>query len=209
MHCVLNIITSISLLIFPISFSVYVRKVWNIFLSSRLSQKINSSKSIYLEAPFFGKGHKYIHIGEYFSSGPGFRIECWDKYQEYTFTPNISIGNNVHFNYRCHIGAINSIVIGDNVLVGSNVLITDHAHGNCNYDDLLVDPFKRKLYSKGRVIIEDNVWIGENCCILPNVVIGHNSVIGANSVVTKTVPPFSVVAGNPARILSANLSSSN
>ena len=62
-------------------------------------------------------------------------------------------------------------------------------------------PSERKLYSKGSVKIEKNVWIGEGVAILPNVTIGENSIIGANSVVTKNIPKNSVVGGNPARII--------
>ena len=104
-------------------------------------------------------------------------------------------------NFRCHIGAINQIIIGDNVLIGSNVLITDHSHGINDDEDIDIAPSKRKLYSKGPVIIEDNVWIGENVSILPNVRIGKNSIIGANSVVLKDVPAYSIVAGNPAKVI--------
>ena len=66
---------------------------------------------------------------------------------------------------------------------------------------MLLAPRQRPLYSKGPIIIGDYVTIGENCVILPGVTIGNNSVIGANSVVTRSIPPFSVVAGNPARVL--------
>ena len=55
--------------------------------------------------------------------------------------------------------------------------------------------------SKGDVIIGKNVWIGDKVTILPNVKIGDGVVIGANSVVTKDIPPCSVVAGNPAKII--------
>lgn len=118
-----------------------------------------------------------------------------------SYSPSITIGHNVCFNYRCHVGAINKIIIGNNVLIGSQVLITDHSHGELTKEELLISPAKRKLYSKGPVIIGDDVWIGEGACILPNVTIGHNSVIGANSVVTHDIPPFSIVGGNPARII--------
>ena len=60
---------------------------------------------------------------------------------------------------------------------------------------------KRKLISKGPVIISDNVWVGEGVVILPDVSIGKNAIIGANTVVTKDVPDNAVVAGNPAKLI--------
>mgnify|MGYP002933344774 FL=1 len=98
-------------------------------------------------------------------------------------------------NYRCHIGAVNKIVIGNNVLMGSQVLIIDHAHGEGNVD-MFQAPIDRKLFSKGPIVIEDNVWIGDGVCILANVTIGCNSIIGANAVITKDIPPYSTVVGN-------------
>lgn len=162
---------------------------------------IGTKGSLFLQQPFYVRGHKYIKIGKHFFADTGFRIECWDYYRGRSYKPSIIIGDNVCFNYRCHIGAIEKVWIGDNVLVGSQVLITDHSHGQLTREGLSIPPAKRELYSKGPVIIGDNVWIGEGACILPNVTIGNNCVIGANSVVTKDVPPFSIVGGNPAKII--------
>lgn len=88
------------------------------------------------------------------------------------------------------------ISIGKNVLTGKKILITDNSHGKYADD---VPPSKRKLFSKGHVIIEDNVWIGEKVSILPGVRIGKSAIIAANAVVTKDVEPYSIVAGIPAR----------
>ena len=57
------------------------------------------------------------------------------------------------------------------------------------------------MFSKGPVIIGNNVWIGSGVIILPNVTIGDNCIIGANSVVTKSFDKNSVIAGNPARLI--------
>lgn len=178
------------------------RKITNIFnLIYSFWLKYNISESganVGFNRPVYMKGGKYIRIGNNFGAGPGFRIEALDLYQNTSYLPQIDIGNNVHFNFNCHIGAINKIIIKDNVLVGSNVLITDHSHGDTTINALKIKPIERFLVSKGPVIIEENVWIGEGVSILSNVCIGRNSIIGCNSVITKDVKPFSIVVGNPA-----------
>lgn len=152
-----------------------------------------------LAHPIFITGAKYMTIGRDFASGPGLRMECIDNYRGQKFIPELIIGDNVVFNYYCHIGVINKITLGNNILVGSRVLITDHSHGILEKTE---DPFvDRQLVSKGEVVIEDNVWIGENACIMPGVRIGKGSIIGANSVVTHDVPPYSLCVGAPARII--------
>ncbi len=144
---------------------------------------------------------KYISIGSNFSALDRFRIEAWDEFQGESFSPEIIIGNNVCFNTDIHIGCINRIEIGDNCLFGSRIYITDHDHGDTSPEDLKIIPANRKLKSKGPVIIENNVYIGEGVAILSGVRIGENSIIATNSVVTKDVPKNTVVAGIPGRVI--------
>ena len=59
----------------------------------------------------------------------------------------------------------------------------------------------RPLTSKGAVVIEDNVWLGDNVCVLSGITIGKGAIIGANSVVTHSIPPYSVAAGTPAKVI--------
>lgn len=144
-------------------------------------------------------GAQYMQIGRLFSSLPGLRMECLDEYHGQHFSPKLLIGEGVSFNYYCHVGCINKIVIGNHVMVGSYVLITDHSHGELERTSVPVA--KRKLLSKGPVIIEDNVWIGEHACIMPGVTIGEGSIIGANAVVTHNVPAYSLAVGAPAKVV--------
>lgn len=146
-------------------------------------------------------GGNYIKIGAGFHSGDRLRLEAHDSYANQNHTPCIIIGDNVSINDDCHIGAINLINIGNNVLIASKVYIADHSHGDTSPDSIIKAPQLRPLLSKGPVIIEENVWIGEGVAILPNVTIGRNSIIGANAVVTKNIPAFSVVVGAPARVI--------
>lgn len=200
LRSILRCIARISLFIYPYSLASSFRKAFSYIASYRFGFLIQRKGRVFLKMPFYVLGHKYITIGDGFVADAGFRIECWDKYNNQIFTPSVIIGDNVSFNYRCHIGCINQIIIGNNVLFGSQVLITDHSHGGEN-DEQEITPKMKNLYSKGPVIIEDNVWIGEGVCILPNVRIGANSVIGANAVVIKDIPPYSVAVGNPARVV--------
>jgi acetyltransferase-like isoleucine patch superfamily enzyme len=147
----------------------------------------------------------YVKVGSRFFAGPGLRIETFDKYHDQTFNPSVTIGDNVFINWNCHIGAINAIEIHDNVLIGSNVLITDHSHGFVDSRDLSMIPANRPLVSKGPVVIERDVWIGEGVSILSGVRIGEGAIIGANSVITGDVPKFSVVGGVPARVIKSIL----
>lgn len=196
----LDILGRLSLLIYPYKLSYYTSMFIDYVASVRFKLLTKNTGVAFIERPFYIKGHKYIKYNSFYSHA-GLRLECWEEYEGVRYNPSIIIGKNVCFNFRCHIGAIDHIVIGDNVLIGSNVLITDHSHGYNSIVDIRTSPSKRNLYSKGPVVIEDNVWIGENVSILPNVVIGHNSIVGANSVVTKNIPPFSLVGGNPAKII--------
>jgi acetyltransferase-like isoleucine patch superfamily enzyme len=151
-------------------------------------------------------GGKYITIGKKTSISRYGVITAWDKYMNSIFTPQIIIGDNVSIGEYCHITAINKIVIGNGVLTGRWVTITDNSHGRTDIEQFYMPPLKRELYSPGTVIIDDNVWIGDKVTILPNVHIGKNVIIGANTVVTKDIPPNSIACGVPAKIIKPKIS---
>jgi len=152
-------------------------------------------KKIYLT------GGKYISIGNETCIGTNTVLSAWDKYGPDSFTPIINIGDNVSIGDDSHITAINKIIIGNNVLTGKKITITDNSHGKSNLESLLTPPELRLLYSSGPVYIEDGVWIGDKVTILPNVRIGRNSIIGANAVVTKDIPANCVAGGIPAKVI--------
>lgn len=115
--------------------------------------------------------------------------------------PELMIGNGCNLGEYNHITAANRIVIGNNLLTGRFVLITDNSHGNFNIEDLSKHPSQRPLSSKGEVIIGNNVWMGDKVSILPGVHIGDGCIIGSNSVVTHDVPAYSMAVGNPAKVI--------
>lgn len=154
-----------------------------------------------IRAPRMIYGGRFMHIGAGFDAFPGLRIEAFDRHLDKQFTPRIAIGDRVSINYDCHIGCVNEITIGNDVLLASRVYISDHSHGAPDYHDIDVPPSARKVFSKGPVVIEDGVWIGEGACVLPGVRIGRHAIVGANAVVTRDVPPYAIVGGVPARVL--------
>lgn len=114
-------------------------------------------------------------------------------YCDYGF--NIEVGKNLFTNYNCTILDVAKVKIGDNVLIGPNVSIYTAGH------PIHADTRKTGYEYGAPITIGDNVWIGGNSIILPDVTVGSNSVIAAGSVVTRDVPEWTVVAGNPARVI--------
>ncbi|HEY4155058.1 MAG TPA: acyltransferase [Puia sp.] len=102
----------------------------------------------------------------------------------------LRIGENSGFSGTA-IGAFAGITIGSNVKCGANTLITDS-------DWHPEDPRSGR---PSPIFIGDNVWLGVNCVVLKGVRIGDNAVIGANSVVSRDIPPNSVAAGNPCKVI--------
>lgn len=109
------------------------------------------------------------------------------------FGKHISIGKHVFINSNVMFTDLGGITLEDYVLIGPRVnLIT------VNHD---IDPQTRRSLVLKPITIKRNAWIGAAATILPGVTIGENAVVGANTLVTKDVPPNTIVAGNPARIL--------
>lgn len=146
-------------------------------------------------------GAQNISIGQNVYIGSRVQLTAWNKVNNISYHPTINIGNNTSIGDESQITCINIITIGNGVLTGKKILITDNSHGLLDNENLNTIPIKRKMYSKGPVIIQDNVWIGEKATILPGVTIGEGAIIGANSVVTKDVPAKSLVVGCPAKIV--------
>ena len=147
------------------------------------------------------RGAKYIEIGNNCYFREKIKLTAWESYKDQTFTPVIKFGNNCIIGAYCHITAINEITFGNNVGLGDFITISDNSHGSNSYEDIGELISNRPLSTGGKVIIEDSVWIGERSCILPGVKIGRGSIIGAGSVIRTNMPPYSIVIGNPAKVV--------
>ena len=113
------------------------------------------------------------------------------------FPENISIGKRVSINDNVFLNGYGGIEFGDDsgVAYGSALISEDH---DISDPDI---PMKEQPKLPGKITIEKNVWVASNCVVLRGVTIGEGSVVAAGSVVTKSVPPFSIVGGNPARVI--------
>jgi acetyltransferase-like isoleucine patch superfamily enzyme len=112
--------------------------------------------------------------------------------------PNkLKIGNDVDLAKDVMITCNGGVEINDRVLIGYGTKILSSNHN--------IPEKKGRIFGAGhthsKIIIENDVWIGCNCVILPGVRIGEGAVVAAGSVVTKNVPPFSIVAGVPAKVI--------
>jgi len=158
---------------------------------------------------YLGRG-SVVHGADRIAFGRNFYVhgnlwlEAVTQYGGQMFEPSIQIGDNVSFSDGVHVTSIESIILGDGVLLGSRVYISDHNHGNYRGVDQSrpsEPPSLRQLGGGGQVIIEKNVWIGDNAVIVGPLVIGAGSVVAANAVVRKDIPPGTMVAGVPARAI--------
>lgn len=163
--------------------------------------EIGDSSMIYYPCRLPGKGQNRINIGDDTVIEGNCILGCWERYGEQHFTPTLTIGNHCDIGEYNHISACNKITIGDGVLTGRYVYIGDNAHGGFSQEEVQIPPAKRRLISKGEIVIGNNVWIGDKVTILAGVTIGNNVIIGANSVVTHDVPPNSMAIGAPAKVI--------
>lgn len=173
-------------------------KILSSFYSSQFKQ---CGKSVRFEKMDLLVGGTFISIGANTRFQRHLYLTAWNRYKDQYFSPNIIIGTDCDFGAYNHITCVNRIVIGNGVLTGKWVTISDNNHGGTSYENMLIRPQERKVVSKGEVCIGDRVFIGDKATILSGVKIGEGTIIGANSVVTTDLPSYCVVGGNPARII--------
>lgn len=113
-----------------------------------------------------------------------------------SFGEHVSLGDNSGIGVNATIS--NYVTIGKNVMMGPDCLVYTSNH---KFDNIEIPMCQQGFSEPKPVVIGDDVWIGARVIILPGVKIGQGSVIGAGSVVTKDVEEYTVVGGNPARLL--------
>ncbi|GGG07680.1 hypothetical protein GCM10010913_31840 [Paenibacillus aceti] len=110
---------------------------------------------------------------------------------------SIEIGENCSINSFCHINGNGGLKIGNNVRIATNCTLipANHIFSDPNI------PITFQGETREGITIEDDVWLGAGVKVLDGVVIGRGSVIGAGSVVNKSIPPFSIAVGIPAKVI--------
>ena len=104
---------------------------------------------------------------------------------------NLTLGDQVFLNMGVHLSCSKKIIIGDHVDFGEDCLIMDNDFHSLDDSQPKIEP----------IIINNNVWIASRVIILKGVTIGEGAVIGAGSIITKSIPPNTFAAGNPARVI--------
>jgi acetyltransferase-like isoleucine patch superfamily enzyme len=108
---------------------------------------------------------------------------------------DVYIGNKSLIGIGCTV--IGPVIIGNNVILAQNIVISGLNHG---YELIDIPPSDQKTITN-MITVMDDVWIGANCVVTAGVTIGKHAVIGAGSIVTKDVPQYSVSVGNPAKVV--------
>jgi acetyltransferase-like isoleucine patch superfamily enzyme len=169
----------------------------------------NKPVDLKIKSPIVIQGARRISIGEQVFIGENSVIRAVEVARNVRrdpnrsdvcerFEPRILIGSRVWATSALHLDAHREVTIEDDVMLASNVFISDASHG---YADANV-PYMYQPRSKPLPIrIGRGCWIGQNVAIMPGVTVGELSIIGANSVVTKNVPPQCIAAGSPARVI--------
>ncbi len=173
------------------------------------------SKKSYEKNSVVGKNTKFTINGKCTNySGNPQRIKIGDDsliMGNMCVSPNgsIEIGDHFYLGHRSVIGSETSIKIGRCVIISNDVRIYDNnnhptspkARENMSLNGFSNDNWAWHHSVSAPVVIEDNVWIGQYSTILKGVTIGKGSIVATRAVVTKDVPPYTIVAGNPAKVV--------
>lgn len=112
------------------------------------------------------------------------------------FNPNVEIGDNSGIGVNCEL--VGKVIIGKNVMMGPEVVFYSINHEFRDKNRTIIE---QGYQNEKPITVEDDVWIGRRAIILPGVTIKKGTVVGAGAIVTKTFPEYSIIAGNPAKVI--------
>ena len=159
-----------------------------------MSKSLKNSIKLFIKKQLLKAKGVIIHNNCTFSGVEFLGKATVEPYCRLSGDSKITIGNNFYMNANCHI--LGEITIGNDVMIGPKTIIWGRDHGISRNK-----PMKQQSHTKKPISIGNDVWIGANVTILKGVTINDGVVIGAGSVVTKDIPPYAIVVGNPAKIV--------
>lgn len=170
--------------------SEFIKNCWSLVVT-----KLCFRPARLIRRPVYIRGRKGMRFGEGFTTGYRCRFELFQSDKKVT----LQMGKNCKLGDQVHIAASESVIIGDDCLIASNVFISDTNHGNGN-DDPMIPPDQWPL-SAQPVSVGNRVWIGEGVAVLPGATIGDGCIIGAHAVVKGNIPAYSMAVGAPAKVV--------
>ena len=162
-----------------------------LIMESFFSSLLHCGTNTQVYDPFIITNPDRVSLGNNVTILENSRIQTYDR-------GVVSIGDGCYIGYRFTILAGGDVIVGNNVLIASDVGVFSENHG---MDPLIDDSYMHQSLICEDVYIGEGCWIGESVKILPGVKIGERSIIGAGSVVTRAIPAYCIAAGNPARVV--------
>lgn len=141
---------------------------------------------------------QYISFSENVRIGNDARLSFYDSFNGDNLRPSLFFGKNAYIGNHFTVLCADEIIIEDDVLIASYVMISSENHG---IDPEIELPYSKQSLITNPVRICKGVWIGEKVSILPGVTIGEKSIIATGSVVSKSIPPYSIAAGIPSKVI--------
>lgn len=170
--------------------------VWHTLVSVKLY--FGGARNFYIGPQMTINKVKYLKLGHNFSIGRNSRFLFVKSYHGGTYSPSAKIGSGVSIGNRFTLLSAAPIEIGNDCLIASDVLISSENHG-MNVE--ASESYGNLPLEAAPVVIGRGCWIGEKAVVLPGVTIGDRCIVGAGAIVTHDVPPHSMVAGVPAKVI--------
>ncbi len=178
------------------AFFKLIYRTYSSVYNRKLRQKLKSCGNSWFSPDSETRNPHLIVIGDQTNIGSNCLLWAIDLDNNVDNT-KIIIGNHVLLVRNVTIAAQNKIIIGNYCMLAENVTIRDQDHAFSG----ITKPTRFQGYTTTPVVLEDDVWVGAGVTILRGVRIGKGCVIGANSVVNKSIPPYSIAAGVPAKVI--------
>lgn len=157
---------------------------------------INLGRDSFIRRPWTISHPTRITIGCRSKIGRRVVLNAMSRYGHQQLNGHICIGDDAYIGHDCQIHAMQPLLIQAGCVLSDRVYVNDASHGIIPNQGLIM---AQPISSKGPIVLGEHVFVGYGSVILPGVELGHHCVVAAQSVVTRSQPPGTMVAGNPAR----------